>query len=46
MTSIKNALKTSYLISLSSIARSAKEDHTSYLKQFTLIELLVDTTCF
>jgi prepilin-type N-terminal cleavage/methylation domain-containing protein/prepilin-type processing-associated H-X9-DG protein len=26
---------------LSSIARTAKEDHTSYLKRFTLIELLV-----
>ena len=39
----KTAFKTSYLIPLSSIARSAAEDHTSYLKRerFTLIELLV-----
>ena len=31
----------SRVITTSSIARSAKEDHLSYLKQFTLIELLV-----
>ena len=41
MTNREPALRTSYFISLSSIARSAKEDHTSYLKRFTLIELLV-----
>ena len=41
MTNRESALRTSYLISLSSIACSAKEDHTSYLKRFTLIELLV-----
>ena len=41
MTNRESALRTSYLISLSSIARTAKEDHTSYLKRFTLIELLV-----
>ena len=41
MTNRESALRTSYLIPLSSIARTAKEDHTSYLKRFTLIELLV-----
>jgi len=41
ITNRKSALRTSYLIPLSSIARTAKEDHTSYLKRFTLIELLV-----
>ena len=39
----KEGFKTSYLIPLSSIARSATEDHLSSLKRerFTLIELLV-----
>ena len=41
----KAASKTSYLIPMSSAARSVKEDHTSYLRKtrtrFTLIELLV-----
>ena len=41
MTNRESALRTSYFIPLSSIARTAKEDHTSYLKRFTLIELLV-----
>jgi len=37
----RDGFKLSSFISTSSIARSAKEDHLSSLKQFTLIELLV-----
>ena len=41
MTNSRGNFKLSSLITTSSIARSAKEDHLSSLKQFTLIELLV-----
>lgn len=41
MTNSRGNFLLSSLISTSSIARSAKEDHLSYLKRFTLIELLV-----
>ena len=41
MMNTRDNFKLSSFISTSSIARSAKEDHLSSLKQFTLIELLV-----